>query len=55
MKGYSLKRIIAVLAVLVLSVTACLFTVSFNAEADGEIVLSGVKKTQTIDVTDEVK
>ena len=28
---------------------------SFNAEADVEIVLSGVKKTQTIDVTDEVK
>lgn len=57
MKGYSLKRIVAVLAVLVLSVAACLFTVSFNADADSKIVniTPNTKRTGTIEVTDEVK
>ena len=53
MKGYSLKRIIAVLFVLVLCAAACLLTVSFDASADGEIVRANAKKTQTLDITDE--
>jgi len=56
MKGYSLKRIIAVLVVLVLSVAACIFTVSFDASAGSKIVISGATtKTQTLDLNAEVE
>ena len=55
MKGYSLKRIIAVLAVLTLCAAACLITVSFNSSADGEIVMNGAKKTGTIRITEDVE
>ncbi len=55
MKGYSFKRIIAVLAVLALSIAACLLTVSFDASADGEIVMTGSKKTQTLKITEQLQ
>lgn len=55
MKGYSLKRIIAVLAVLVLCAATCVVAVSFGSSADGHIVMAGSQKTGNIKITEDVQ